>query len=368
VDLPLIVLRSLGLLALLWFAVPVAAHLMPEQRGTINLVGDGAYLVLSVPVSAFVAVDDDDDGKLSPIEFRRHFSAIQAGVNAGLQLTDVQGPRPIEGVLLSLANLDDAADKPSTHLVVMARFALNPAQEDVVLGVRLFGRFAGEDRFFLTARRGDRSSALILSKQRPEAGLLPAPQAVFLSFFRSGIEHISSGFDHLLFLLVVLAGGWGLRPLMLILSVFTLGHAMSLFAFFALEIVAPVQVVEPLIALTILGTAGLECRRMMIPACGFGPRPLLAYLTIILICAMIHGMGFARGLADLGLDPQHLWVSLTGFNLGIEFGQLFVALTLSGCFWSMGQLGTARLLWQARFLTVQIGMVGAVFFLLSNWL
>ena len=54
-----------GLCLLLCAIAPAQAHLMVAQHGTLNLVGDGVYMVLSLPVSAFAGSDDDGDDKLS---------------------------------------------------------------------------------------------------------------------------------------------------------------------------------------------------------------------------------------------------------------------------------------------------------------
>ncbi len=78
-------------------ALPAAqAHLMVAQRGTLNIVGDGGFMVLSLPVSAFSGVDDDGDGKLSMAEFSTHRSNIISAVTRDVQMLDEQGPRPLD--------------------------------------------------------------------------------------------------------------------------------------------------------------------------------------------------------------------------------------------------------------------------------
>jgi len=63
---------------LLMLVAPLTAnaHLMVEQRGTINIVDDGAFVVVSVPVAAFSGVDDDGDGLVSAAELRSHYRHI----------------------------------------------------------------------------------------------------------------------------------------------------------------------------------------------------------------------------------------------------------------------------------------------------
>jgi hypothetical protein len=88
-------LRRFAAAMLLWLAaLPAAqAHLMVAQHGTINIVGDGAFMVLSLPVSALRGVDDDGDGKLSMAEMRAHHGHIVAAVMREVRLADAHGSR-----------------------------------------------------------------------------------------------------------------------------------------------------------------------------------------------------------------------------------------------------------------------------------
>ncbi len=81
--------RSILVLLLCINAIPVAsAHLMVAQQGTLNVVDGGAFMVISLPISAFTSVDDDGDGKLSREEFARHQADLRAAVMQGMQLRD----------------------------------------------------------------------------------------------------------------------------------------------------------------------------------------------------------------------------------------------------------------------------------------
>ena len=63
---------------MVWLTASLAhAHLVVSQRGTLNIVGDGAYMVLSLPVSALSGIDDDHDGLLSVNELRAHGASIE---------------------------------------------------------------------------------------------------------------------------------------------------------------------------------------------------------------------------------------------------------------------------------------------------
>ncbi len=151
-----------------------------------------------------------------------------------------------------------------------------------------------------------------------------ARQRVDLSaYFRLGVEHILSGTDHLLFvlcLLVLVPARWRLVQT---LSAFTLAHCVTL----ALATLGVLRVaaapVEACIALSIVFLARdivrpaehtLTRRQPWLVAFGFG---------------LLHGLGFAGGLADVGLPPDEIVQALLLFNLGVEAGQLGFVLAVS---------------------------------------
>jgi len=138
----------------------------------------------------------------------------------------------------------------------------------------------------------------------------------FLRTVGLGFTHIlPGGLDHVLFVcgLFLLAGGT--RSLLLQISAFTVAHSVTL-ALAALGLVSvPSAIVEPLIALSIayvaienLMTSSLSRWRLAI-VFGFG---------------LLHGLGFAGALRDLGVSRPDLPVTLVGFNVGVELGQLAV--------------------------------------------
>jgi hydrogenase/urease accessory protein HupE len=153
----------------------------------------------------------------------------------------------------------------------------------------------------------------------PETDL---PQSVFTGYLRLGFDHILEGLDHLLFVLGLLL--LATRPWLLIETItsFTIGHSVTL-ALAALGIAqVPSRPVEVLIAVSILVLA-LELAR------GPAARPTLLRRFpwgMAFLFGLLHGLGFAGALAEIGLPPDDLPLALFSFNLGIEAGQLaFVA-------------------------------------------
>jgi hydrogenase/urease accessory protein HupE len=149
----------------------------------------------------------------------------------------------------------------------------------------------------------------------------------FLGFLRLGIEHIWTGYDHLLFLFALLIVCRSLRSIVAIISCFTLAHSLTL-ALATLGVVNfSARLTEPAIAASIV-FVGLEnlVRR------GDEPRGRWA-LTFAF--GLIHGFGFASVLRDLGVG-QHgdgvVWPLFT-FNLGVEIGQIVVAAIVLPIVW-----------------------------------
>lgn len=155
------------------------------------------------------------------------------------------------------------------------------------------------------------------------AGPLPVAEPVGLvRYFLLGIEHILTGYDHLLFLFALVLACRSVRPMLIIITAFTLAHSITL-ALAAMDLVKlPSLWVESFIALSIVfvGVENLflkvEPRRRAVLTFAFG---------------LVHGLGFASALKGIGLgsNGQSIMGPLITFNLGVETGQLtLVALVL----------------------------------------
>ncbi|ULH17785.1 HupE/UreJ family protein (plasmid) [Deinococcus sp. KNUC1210] len=353
-------LPSLLLCALLLLWPSASAHLMVSQKGTLNLSGTGAYLLVSLPVSAFSGIDDDADGLLSSAELSLHTQSITGQLQAGLQLRDSQGARPLQGVMLTLSPSSGQEGQPADQLIVMGRYALSSGTQPLSLRAALWGRTEAERSLNLTITRAlKQPELLILTPLHPQAGLYEPALKVVSSYLQLGIEHVLTGLDHLLFLLVVVTAGWGWRRLFTALTVFTLGHALSLIGVVFGGLSVPAGVVEPAIAATIVGLALFDwwaARQAHKP-------PLGARLALIFGCSLIHGLGLGGALAALGLNPAHQWLSLLGFNLGIETAQLGVSLlALAGLAAVRGLFGTPGLRAATALASVGAVLVGSAWF------
>lgn len=170
-----------------------------------------------------------------------------------------------------------------------------------------------------------------------------------LAFFHLGVEHILTGYDHLLFLAALLLGGGGWLGLLKIVTAFTLAHSLTLAVATLGLLSVPPRLIEPLIAASIVWVA-IEnivrreqgSRRWMV-SFGFG---------------LIHGLGFAEVLQPLALPHWALARALLGFNLGVETGQaLVIALTVALGFWARGAPWHGR---AARGASAAVALIGTV--------
>jgi hypothetical protein len=143
---------TLFILVLIVLMSPSAlAHLMVAQHGTLNIVNDGAFMVLSLPISAFEGVDDDSDGKISMVEFNNHRAVIVESVEQNVILGDIEGNLSLQGIMLSPVVPHDSPEEAVSQLIVMGRFSIAGAKGALRFQVGLFGKEATEQLLKMTA-------------------------------------------------------------------------------------------------------------------------------------------------------------------------------------------------------------------------
>jgi len=138
---------------------------------------------------------------------------------------------------------------------------------------------------------------------------------LFKEYIKLGVEHILSGYDHLLFVFSLILLALNFRRLLFAISAFTLSHSLTL-TFGILGIVnIGVLFVESMIALSILFLA----REIMIKKDSFTKQHLGITAFIF---GLLHGLGFSSVLRSIGLPHDDMVLALLAFNIGIELGQL----------------------------------------------
>jgi hypothetical protein len=182
---------------------------------------------------------------------------------------------------------------------------------------------------------------------------------VFRTYINYGIDHILLGADHLLFvlgLIWIVRGGWRLVKT---ITMFTVGHSLSLFAAAFGWIGVPERPLNACIALSIV-FVGVEIVKQYRGEGGLTARyPWAVSLTF----GLVHGIGFAGALATLGIERRLLPAALFSFNVGVEIGQLGFVLLVLALMWAHRQLGAVLPRWGKLIPAYAIGSVAMFWFI-----
>jgi hypothetical protein len=323
-----------------------AAHKPSDSYLTVSITGDsvdGRWDIALRDLDHAMGLDQDQDGSLTWGEVRRKHADIEAYALARLLLNSDNGPCRVSAGPQLVKHHSDGA---YTSLPFTADCG-GPVDE---LSVR-YGLFFDIDpthRGLLQLRSSGSSTSAILGPGNRtftwRAGTTDTFQN-FLTYGRDGVWHILIGFDHILFLICLLLpagfrlvdGAWqrvsrwreAAWPVIHTVTAFTIAHSITLCVAALGLVTLPSWLVESVIAASIIAAAcnniwPIVTRHLWLVAFGFG---------------LIHGFGFASVLADLGLPRDALVVSLLGFNLGIEAGQMAIILVALPVIYSMRLLG-----------------------------
>jgi hydrogenase/urease accessory protein HupE len=173
---------------------------------------------------------------------------------------------------------------------------------------------------------GTHSTTLVHPSQPwVEITMRQGPLAVVGAYLAHGVEHILFGFDHLLFVLALIVIVRSTRTLLLTVTAFTVAHSITLSLATLGLVHVPGPPVEACIALSILLVAGEIARLQQGQPSLTATRPW----AVAFAFGLLHGLGFASALIDLGLPQGDIPLALFAFNAGVEVGQLaFIAAVL----------------------------------------
>lgn len=142
--------------------------------------------------------------------------------------------------------------------------------------------------------------------------------AVGWKYLCSGFKHIIPlGFDHILFILCVFFLNTSLRKIILQATMFTVAHSITLALAMYGKIDPPANIIEPLIALSIVFLAIENI---------FFTTVKPWRLAMVFAFGLVHGMGFAGALSEAGMPQYAFATALVSFNIGVELGQLAIIL------------------------------------------
>lgn len=316
---------------LLAWALPAQAHKASDSYLSLTVEKDrieGQWDIALRDLEMAVGLDADGDAAITWDELRARHEAVAAYALSRLQLSSDGAACPLRVTQhlvdrhtdgsYAVLRLQATCPQPVTSLAVDYNllFDIDPQHKGLL---RLTHQSATGTAIFAPDARSQKLQVAA-----------PAPWRQFTDYVRHGAWHIWIGFDHILFLVSLLLpavlvrkdGQWqgretlkaALIDVLKIVTAFTLAHSLtlSLAALGALSL--PSRLVESAIAASVILAAlnnlwPLVHRWRAAVAFGFG---------------LIHGFGFASVLADLGLPQGALVLSLVGFNVGVELGQLAI--------------------------------------------
>ncbi len=165
------------------------------------------------------------------------------------------------------------------------------------------------------------------------------------TYLKLGFEHIIPlGLDHILFVICLFLLKPKLRPILMQSLAFTVAHTITLGLSMYSIIKPPLHIVEPLIALSIVFLALENCITNTL-------KPTRIF--VVFIFGLIHGLGFASVLNDLGLPQNKFLLSLVAFNVGVEIGQVVIILSL----WFLIAKWFANKLWYRNRIVVPVSII-----------
>jgi hypothetical protein len=238
--------------------------------------------------------------------------------NAGAPIIDRSGDKPVVSV-----GVDFTCPEPLT----------NPKLRDDTV----FDSDPDHEVFVAVAGTAGSTGAVLRADTREVAlGTVPSAWQTTKNFLNEGAIHLVTGYDHLLFLLSLILGAglaakrFGLRRSMKdvawVVTAFTVGHSISLVLSSLGILSLPSQLVESVIAASIVFVAALNIIK---------PEARVARPQIAAAFGIVHGFGFSSVLADVGLPAAHRALALGAFNVGIELAQLaFVAVVMLPLVWA----------------------------------
>ena len=275
-----------------------------------------------------IGLDADQDGQITWGEVKHQRSAIEAHALSQLRIkadhrtclvrpTSLMINRHSDGAYVVLALETDC---PTESEAVAVEYSLLFDVDPTHRGLAMFDNGSFVSTHVLTPEE----AVVRFNHQRP-----PLWGTLF-TYVREGVWHIWIGLDHILFLICLLLPAVLVRrddvwhpvdafsragqSVLRVVTMFTVAHSITLWLAVMEYVQLPSKLVEASIALSIVVTA----------ANNLYPILRLPNWLIAFVFGLVHGFGFANVLVDLGLSNVDLAVSLLGFNVGVELGQIAI--------------------------------------------
>lgn len=305
--------------ATLCFFVPhflAQGHLISAGNASITLNPNRTILLVGVPVSVFKGIDQNQDGLLQPNEIKENRLQMIAQLEKAFQLKVGNSVgEVVDDQLITSIKADNQDGAPQIEWLRQLKF--EPEALNLPIEINL-DRTLISSEYVFQVKRMDGEELAVLSASRPSHTFFKNNFGTFQSFFVEGWFHIVSGYDHIVFIMTILVAAINLRRWLWILSSFTLAHGMTYaLATFGLVQVKP-EWIEPIIAFTIILTAAMSLFKLQLR--------LRNEMLLVFGLGLFHGLGFASSMASQLNTIRFPVTSVIGFNLGVEVGQIAIAL------------------------------------------
>ena len=305
----------------LLFATPSFAHAVGLSKGDYVVTGRDvvAEITLARPevVYAVPTLDANGDGTVDDAELAQGRASLASTILGGVV---VHG----DGAVCT-PSFESAQLTEQDGVVVRARYQCPSPPQTVSVVLTLLESLSHGHRHLARAQigavttddvlyRGHEEITVHAGATASESAPSPSRRLGFFAFLRMGIEHILTGYDHLVFLFGLILVGGRVRALIGVVTAFTIAHSITL-ALAALNIWSPPsRVVEAGIALSIV-YVGVE---------NFFVKNAERRWRITFPFGLVHGFGFASALREIDLSRSQVPAALVSFNVGVEIGQLAV--------------------------------------------
>lgn len=323
-------LQQLIFVLLAFIALPSFAHKASDSYLQLTISGvdvSGQWDIALRDIDFAIGLDANSDGDISWGEVRAKHEDLSAWALGRLSLQ--------RGGQCSLQVTEHLVDSHTDGAYAVLRLmGTCPADSaEMSLNYRLLFDQDDLHRGLLKLDLDNVTHAAVLSPEQPKVNYVSGETSrlkQFVQYMIEGVWHIWIGFDHILFLLALLLPavlvyeakrwhgaptfGLAMRQVVGVVTAFTLAHSITL-TLASLELISlPSRWVESAIAASVVLAAANNVMPVVAQR-----RWLVAF-----IFGLIHGFGFASVLTELGLPKDALVLSLLGFNLGVELGQLAI--------------------------------------------
>ena len=352
----------LGVLVSFWLEnvaiAPALAHWADLTVADIIITDTNAQITLTVPTELLDFADADSNKTLSQTEIKNHRPQLEQTLGNDIVLKNQTGTL---GKLTLTPGIAQQPEDKITHSTFLLQYDWSTSLEKLTIEYNLFSSKLGHAQALATITQGSRTRNVVFTPENNTVEIADTSswQQQFFSFLQLGIEHIFTGYDHILFLIALLLPGGRLSQSLKIVTAFTIAHSLTL-TLAALNIVTlPTAFVESVIALSIVYVAVENLWRKQM-----NHRPWLTFGF-----GLIHGLGFANILRDLTQSQGNFLLSLASFNLGAELGQItIVVLVFYGLRFLKKYRGELALRHGVSVLMILLGSVWFAERTLAGWL